>query len=170
MKARSFKTIGVLLVLSLVICLTTATAAFADVTVKLNGTTLESYTSAQLEAFNTTEQVNYSTYNTEQGGQYLYYSAYGPDLTQVLNDALANQGTYKLDDIVNITFTDTDQPYSKTLSKSSLLDTTRYYYPNTDGSNSTQVDTKIATRSANGKDVAIGSLIMVIGSATCRSA
>ncbi len=150
MKARSFKKMCVLLALSLAICLTAATAAFADVVVQLNGTPLETYTSAQLEAFGTTDQDNYSTYKTEGGGSYQYYSVYGPDLVQVLNDALANQGVYDLDDVVNITFTDTGStPYfSKTLSKSSMLDTTRYYYPSGGGAG-VEVDAKIATRSAN---------------------
>ncbi len=152
MKMKSIKLLSILFVMSLVICLTSA-AAFADttsVTVKLNDSNLESYTSTQLNAFNTTASHDYSTYD-DCHSRYRYYTASGPEMEQVFNDALTNQLLYDLDDVVSIEITASDN-YSVTLSKSSLLDTTRYYYPDPEDLNDpgiTTVPAIIATQYGN---------------------
>ncbi len=151
MKMKGIKLLSILFVMSLVICLTSA-AAFADttsVTVKLNDSTLDSYTSTQLNntsIFSTTASHDYSTYD-ECHDRYRYYTAYGPEMEQVFNDALTNQGQYDLDDVVSIEITASDN-YSVTLSKSSLLDTTRYYYA-TPSSQGVAVPAIIATQYGN---------------------
>ncbi len=127
MKMKGIKLLSILFVMSLVICLTSA-AAFADttsVTVKLNDSTIATYSSAQLEEFDTTDDYDYSTYDSCRD-RYRYYTAHGPEMQEVLNNALESE-TPDLDDVVSIEITASDN-YSVTLSKSSLLDTTRYYY------------------------------------------
>lgn len=145
MRIKAAKILGILLVLSLIVCLTGATA-FADtdsVTINLNGATLTSYDSSDLEAFDTTDEHDYSTWD-QCHSQYAYYTAYGPELEQVLTAALAGSGT-TLSQVASIQITASDN-YSVTLSKSNLLDTTRYYYA-TPTSTGVEVPAIIATQS-----------------------
>ncbi len=149
MKLKSTKLLSVLLVLSLVICFASF-SAFADtssVVVKLDGVALETYTSTQLNALNQTPlQRLYSAKDDCHPRNYYYYCAEGPDLEDVLVDALGTD----LSNIVSIQVKTADND-STTFTKAELIDDTRYYFssPTSDGD---EVKTVIATKQASGTD------------------
>lgn len=152
MKLTGKRILGILLIMLLTIGITgIALASTTSVVVKLDGVTKATYSSTQLEAFNSTAKHTYSSYD-ECHDKYKYYTAYGPELQQVL----AATPDINLNSIASIEIKASD--LTQTLSKSSLLDTTRYYYADPSGSPTDTVPAIIATRAASGKDVVLGSL------------
>ncbi|MCG9967263.1 hypothetical protein L9W92_04235 [Pelotomaculum terephthalicicum JT] len=161
MKLRSLKTLGVLLLVALSICLTSV-AAFAttnSVDVYLHDISdntdshLATYSRSDLETNFTNAKYNYSTVDCSVPPVYKYYTAKGPELEDVLENALGSS----LDNVESIKFVASDD-YVVELDKSSLLDTTRYYYDSVSHSLQYAVPAILATKYANGEDVADGSL------------
>ena len=128
MRLKGMKMLGILLVLSLVICLTSATA-FANtssVQIYLNGNLLTTYTTSQLNGFDDTSVThNYSSYSCKSDSV-VRYDAKGPNLDIVLSNALSGSG-YNLSDVNTIEFHASDNYTTGALSRSSVL-ATRYFY------------------------------------------
>ena len=162
MKLRTGKIFGVLLSTALLIGVMSV-SAFADTTdvdvyvhdISANTDTfLDNYTSTELNAFTSCDIHNYSSYQSCYD-TYVYYTAKGPTLESVLTAALVGSG-YSLTDVGNIKFTASDN-YTKTLTKTYLLGTTRYYY-NADHQQVGTVPTVLGTVSADYADASEGSL------------
>ncbi|ACV64213.1 hypothetical protein Dtox_3494 [Desulfofarcimen acetoxidans DSM 771] len=136
MKKTGAKILGVLMVLSLVLCLNSAIALAntGEVSIYLgnNANSLATYDTNDLEGFGTTAAYDYSSYNCKDY-QYHYFTAYGPELEQVLTAALNGSGV-SLSQITSVKILDigadgtegTSDDFSKTISKSDLFGT-RYY-------------------------------------------
>lgn len=116
-------------------------------------TPLETYSSADLNAFSTTAVHNYSSIDCNN--KYRYYTAKGPELEEVLNDALTAKG-YSLNDVDQINIVASDD-YSFTTTKYKLIETERHWY-NTNKSYGGTTPAIIATGSAKGLNVPEASL------------
>jgi len=161
MGLKSKKILRILLVMALTVSMfgMTAFATTDSVNVYVHDisantdTFLASYSRTQLENFSSFAKYNYSSKDCK--GKYVVSTAKGPELGEVLEDAISSSAI-SLDDVGDIKIVASDN-YTKTLTKTALLDTTRYYY-NSSGTQICEVPTILATKFASGADVADGSL------------
>jgi hypothetical protein len=132
-KKNWVKTLGIMLVLSLVLCLTSA-VAFANtssVVFHINGSDI-TVTTAEMQGMGKTPfSGSYSSYNHQS--QHKYYDAYGYELGDVVQYALdkynsSNDPDISMNDIDTIEFVGSDDYSSDPISMSYLL-TDHNYYP-----------------------------------------
>lgn len=158
MRFKNTKLMRILVVMVLVIGMFSATAFATTDSVQIylhNGgtdTLLATYSRTQLENFSTFAKHNYSSKDCYDA--YFAYTAKGPELQQVLETALSGSGT-SLGTIGTIKIEAAD--LSRTVNKSDLLSTARYYY-NSGGTAVCTVPAILATKYAKNADVADASL------------
>ncbi|WHH57764.1 hypothetical protein [Petroclostridium sp. X23] len=130
MKKKMLKKLSLLLVVAVVTCFTCATA-FADsssVTIYLDGNSIGTYTTSQLDAVASIDIVPTQTFSSHTcKGGFVFRSATGYELADVLNYALAVANTGKTTgDIDTIEFVGTDDYTSDPVSLDDVL-TGKYF-------------------------------------------
>lgn len=151
---KLFRIMGVLMMLAIMTCLTVP-AAFADpgsvaiysVDSSGNKTLMKTDTYSDFTSMNNQETNVYSTWCCQEN-KYRYWTAQGPTLQQVLQNAGINTSA-----INYVTFVDSSGSAAVTWSDL----TTGLYYPSIDQSNPVAVDPIIATQSLEGEGVTLTS-------------